>query len=91
MKNNFNEMKEKNGAVTFEGKEYALTEQAEAWNEDYHAGAIDERGVEYLITWEVTAEYEEKLEELIEENGNYWLDEADACDWENPITVEKVW
>ena len=72
------------GKVTFEGREYQLTEQAQADNFGtqgevrYYANAIDEFGDRYRVVWETI--------DFIFEGE----DEEDACDWEHPIDVEEL-
>ena len=68
--------------VSFEGKEYTLTQQAYIdgpadGTPVYKATAVDQEGNEYEVEWEVRENWEE-----IE-------DESDMCDWENPVSVER--
>ena len=95
MKKTYEEYKKENIEITFEGKKYVLIEDAEmytyqhnGWDiTEYNARAIDEAGSLYSVTWEITDEFEKELEEagIME-----YVDESEACDWENPIAVEKV-
>jgi hypothetical protein len=74
------------GVVEFEGKEYALKEQASYafWKkETYQADAIGEDGKKYLIYWDVLDDYKNGTDE-------YQEDEEKACDWENPCDVEET-
>lgn len=95
MKKTYADYKKENLEITFEGKKYVLIEDAEMYNyqhkgwdiTEYVGDAIDEEGNLYSVTWEITDEFEKELEEagIME-----YVDEQDACDWENPITVERV-
>src|SRR5690625_367048 len=95
-KRNFADAKEANGSVEstsiFEGEnpddlpvnlEVALTQQAYIegnTNERpvYKANGIDSEGNEYEVTWEVVDNWEE-----IE-------DEQEMCDWDIPVSIEKI-
>ena len=74
------------GTVTYEGVEYALCQQAYCDNYGtdnqvrYHATAIDIDGNQYKVTWE-TIEFD---------CGELPEDESDACDWDNPISVDLI-
>lgn len=68
------------GIVTFEGKEFALTQQAYVdgpanGTPYYKASAVDQKGNEYEVTWEVV------------ENWEQVEDESEMCDWDNPVEV----
>ena len=94
MKKTYEDYKKENIEITFEGKQYALLEDAEMYTYEsngweivrYTAQAIDKEGILYSVTWEITDEFERQLEE----QELQYVDEQDACDWENPITVEKI-
>ena len=91
----YEEYKKENIEITFEGEKYVLIEDAEMysyWCNDweiveYTAQAIDKAGSLHSVTWEITDEFEKELEEA---GFRETVDEQDACDWENPITVEKI-
>lgn len=90
----FANAKEENGSVEstnlfergeheFVNLEVALTQQAYIdGNADerpvYKANGIDPEGEEYEVTWDVVDNWEE-----IE-------DEEEMCDWDNPVSIEKV-
>lgn len=90
----YEEYKNENIEIIFKGKKYALIEEAEMYTYErncwevieYNAGAVDKAGNLYSVTWEITEEFEKQLEI----QGLQYVDEQDACDWENPITVERV-
>ena len=75
-----------NGTATFDGVVYALCQQAyiDNYGTDggvrYYATAIDADGNKYKVTWE-TIEYDD---------GHVSDDESDACDWDNPISVDLI-
>lgn len=82
--------KTENGYCTFGGIGYILTQQAYSVNDrsaefgySYQANAKkesewdDEDADEYIVTWETVDECEDG-------------DESSACDWENPVSVEKI-
>ena len=89
----YEEYKKEYGEVIFEGRKYALKEEPymdqyelRGWEmTEYNANALDEMGDLYYITWDTTTEFDKKLEE----EELQFIDESEACDWENPITVEK--
>jgi excisionase family DNA binding protein len=80
-------MKKEFGAVTFDGKEYTLTQNA--WlthtqgldgiaDNHYLANAINQDGNEYNVYWNPVEGWE-RME-----------DESDCCDWTNPVHVSKL-
>ena len=88
------------GKITYEGKEYTLTQQAyiAGMNEEpyYLANAIDNKGNEYEVKWELNEYTREKYDEIekqieLGKEPNYSLveDESDACDWDCPINVRE--
>ena len=95
MKKTYEEYKKEYIEVMLGGRKYVLIEEAEMYTYqhngweivEYNAQAIDKEGNLYSVTWEITDEFERQLEEagIME-----YVDEQDACDWENPITVERV-
>lgn len=112
--NNF-ELKEKYGAVNFNGKEYILTQDAYADNYGndsevrYYAKAVDSDENEYCVAWETserwnlsqelfcleqkdepTEEDLQRIEELSSMALTNYDDESNACDWDNPFSVEKI-
>lgn len=76
------------GAVSYEGKTLALTQQAYASNYGtfggvvYKAHAIDEEGNVYTVTWQTTEEWDNA-----EPDSAIFNDESNACDWDNPYDV----
>lgn len=90
------------GTVTYEGKEYILTQQPYIMgriNEDpcYLASAIDSEGNEYEVEWELNKETKEAYIEIERQRKageipNYSLveDESTACDWDNPIEIMEI-
>ena len=66
------------GKVTFEGKEYTLTQEAyyQAGEGKYMASAIDAEGNEYNVWWTITNPDAEE--------------ECDMCDWDEPESVEMT-
>ena len=95
MTKTYEDYKKENLEITFEGKKYVLIEDAEMYTyqkgfwdiTEYSGQAIDKEGNLYSVTWEITEEFEKQLEEA---GIMKYVDEQDACDWENPITVERV-
>ena len=95
MKKSYEDCKKENIEIMFEGKQYALIEDAEMYTYqcngweivEYTAQAIDKAGNLYSVKWEITDEFEKELEEV---GFRETVDEQDACDWGNPITVEKI-
>ncbi|MDW0112195.1 hypothetical protein QT711_03295 [Sporosarcina saromensis] len=76
--------------VTFEGIEYTLTQEAYLTgthgNPYYEASGIDADGNEVTVTWEIKDHWLDKdgiLNGLLE-------DESEACDWDNPMSVECI-
>ena len=73
------------GTITFNGQVFTLTQEAYADNFGtdggvrYYAGAVDTDGNEHQVTW--------GLKISIEDYKNL-EDESNACDWDNPISVE---
>lgn len=89
------------GTLTHKEKEYTLIQQPYIGgiNEEpyYLANAIDSKGNEYEVEWELNEYTREKyveLERQIEarEVPNYSLveDESNACDWDNPIDIREI-
>lgn len=64
--------------VTFEGKEYTLTQEAyyQAGEGKYTASAIDAEGNEYNVWWTITNPDAEE--------------ESDMCNWDEPESVERI-
>lgn len=89
---NYSEMKKEYGKVEFEGKEYALAQNAylspySGEEDTYIASAVDVEGNQYKITWEFT----DDAHEAIENNNEAFLeDESNMCDWENPYEVQRI-
>lgn len=69
--------------ITFEGTSYEVLVQPtlhtnSIYGDHYKATGADSYGNVYNIVWEINHPDFENLE-----------DEADACDWDNPIAVER--
>ena len=90
----YEEYKKEYIEVMLGGRKYVLIEEAEMYTyqyngweiAEYNARAIDRDGNMYSVTWEITEEFAKQLEE----QELQYVDEQDACDWENPIAVEKI-
>jgi len=71
------------GVVEFEGKEYALEQQAyidgvQGREPYYKATAVDKNGNQYEVAWDVV------------ENWEQIDDEEEMCDWDNPVSADKI-
>lgn len=82
--------KTENGYCTYDGIDYILTQQAYSVNDcssefgyNYQANAKketewdDTEADEYVVTWETVDACKDG-------------DESSACDWENPVSVDKI-
>ena len=86
------------GTVTFDGDEYALTQQAYIDNcgsgVRYYATAIDLRGNYYRVAWDTTQAWDDAQEEYREREEPHLLslleDESQACDWDCPVEVKPI-
>lgn len=89
------------GTITYKGKEYTLMQQPyiAGINEEpyYLANAIDNKGNEYEVEWELNEYTREMYDETerqreLGEIPNYSLveDESNACDWDNPVCVTQI-
>lgn len=85
------------GTVTFDGKLYTLTQDAYADNYEnrtcYFACAEDADGEGYRVRWETTIEWDEREAAYVASDYDPWFaneDEANACDWENPVEVITI-
>ena len=66
----------------YEGQEEYITGTAEFPH--YEAHVEDEEGNEYMIIWEL-------LPHCFTEDGRVWIEDGnDACDWDNPIRIERL-
>jgi len=65
--------------VTVDGVELRTTKEPYLNGDNYIANAVDQDDNEYKITWEINHPDFENLE-----------DESEACDWDNPVSVEKL-
>lgn len=65
--------------VTVDGTELRTTQEPYLNGENYTANAVDQDDNEYKINWEINHPDFENLE-----------DESEACDWDNPVEVEKL-
>lgn len=80
---------------TSDGTTLALTQQAYADNHGtdggvrYYAGAIDEDGNAYRVSWDTTAAWDarEAAYRADPENAAPAEDESDACDWSAPAEI----
>lgn len=78
----FNNLDQTNSTIVISGgKELRTTQDPYVIDngETYRAMAIDQENNPYMIEWEVNHPDFENLE-----------DESEACDWNNPITVNKI-
>jgi hypothetical protein len=85
---NYKEMEIRNGAVTTDnGIKVYLTQQAEITGtiDDtyYTAYGVDKNGNEYVVEWNTTEEWDNLPDEAQEDQSN-------ACDWDNPRSIERV-
>jgi hypothetical protein len=87
------------GTVQHNGTTIRLTQgayfAAEQGQDPYYAArGIDAQGNEYRVTWQTTQEWDEHVaaHEADREKGidTGHLDEGNACDWDNPDTVELL-
>lgn len=90
--NNYEKLAKDYGTVIFEGKEYALTSQAEFEYRSHNSNgfqlqepanwmsavAIDKDENEYIVWWYIDDEH------INDE------DMSDACDWENPNEIVAI-
>lgn len=83
---NFNELNVTNSTIIdWEGKEYKTIQDAYVDDYDnfgnllYKAHAVDENNKEYLIIWHQKEGFEYENSDL-----------SEACDWDNPESVEKL-
>jgi hypothetical protein len=88
------ELEKKFPRVELGGKEYWVCEDAYYDNYRdtiaYYAHAYDAQGDEYLVRWDITAEYA-KLREDMDRAGLYEdTDQSSACDWDSPAEVSLV-
>ena len=65
--------------VTVDGTELRTTQEPYLNGDNYTANAVDQDDNEYKIIWEINHPDFENLE-----------DESEACDWDNPVSVEKL-
>ena len=65
--------------VTVDGVELRTTKEPYLNGDNYIANAVDQDDNEYKITWEINHPDFENLE-----------DESEACDWDNPVSVDKL-
>lgn len=71
------------GIVDFDGKKYSLEQQAyidgiQDRELYYKASALDAEGNKCVVVWDVVDNWEQ-----IE-------DEQEMCDWESPISIERI-
>lgn len=86
------------GTVTFNGKVFALTQDAyfDNYGTDggvrYYASAVDTDGNKYLVAWGTTEKWNEAQQEykVTGEVNGCIEDESNACDWDNPVSVEEM-
>lgn len=76
------EEEKKMNTITFESKEYTLTQEAYmAGTHDaphFEAHAVDADGNEYMVQWDVR------------DNWREMDDQSDMCDWDNPASVDAL-
>lgn len=75
----FNELNGHNSTiVVWNDKELRTTQDPHITDDgtEYKAHAIDEKGNEYIIVWEVT--------------DHETTDESSTCDWDNPTSVTII-
>ena len=78
--NMFNKLNEYNSTIIeFDGTELRTIDNPYLDGDVYKAIAVDQYDHKYQITWEITHPDFENLE-----------DESEACDWDNPVSVEKL-
>jgi predicted DNA-binding protein len=65
--------------VTVDGTELRTTQEPYLNGDTYTANAVDQYDNKYQITWEI-----------IHPDFNELTDESEACDWDNPVSVEKL-
>lgn len=81
------------GTVTHSGKTLTLTQQAYVSNNGtdggvrYYAAAIDADGNEYMVAWDTTPAWDERLAANDESDS---FDESEACDWDTPADIREL-
>jgi hypothetical protein len=86
MKVTINHTDNKFGDILWDGRILRLTQIAYVDNYGtdgdivYRANAEDADGNDYIVMWEPYPEYAKELP----------ADESDSCDWENPVSIERV-
>jgi predicted DNA-binding protein len=76
----FNKLNETNSTIIeFDGTELRTTQNPYLNGDTYTANAVDQYDNRYKIVWEINHPKFEELE-----------DESEACDWDNPASVEKL-
>ncbi len=82
---NYEAMNTEFGEVQLKGLQVALSEQASATNYGteggvrYQAYAVDRADNDYQVIWDTV------------EDWSIWSeDESNACDWDNPISIERL-
>ncbi len=80
------------GAVTFNGIEIDLTQEAYCNNAgQYLAAGKDDAGNTYLVEWETTKAWDDAQEAARNGDCSAWAeDESNACDWDDPIDVRLI-
>jgi predicted DNA-binding protein len=76
----FNKLNETNSTIIeFDGTELRTVDNPYLDGDVYKAIAVDQYDNKYQITWEI-----------IHPDFNELTDESEACDWDNPVSVEKL-
>lgn len=70
--------------VIFNGNEYELVQEAYISDDGMHYQAAAKNGEDdYMVFWETTEEWNNR-------QPDDKTDESDACDWDNPVRVDKI-
>jgi hypothetical protein len=88
---NLAELEKRLPRVEHNGTTYWLAEDAYYDNYQdtiaYYAHAYDWLGNEYLMRWDITAEYAAELEAMRQAGLYDDVDQSSACDWDSPAEV----
>jgi len=95
----YNDAAKKNGTVTMDGLTVVLTQQAYVCNYgtagevQYKASAIDTSGNIYIVTWATTDGWADHKcgsdgNCVVAGCGGWCEDEGNACDWDNPLSIQ---
>lgn len=86
------------GDITFDGKIIHLTEQAYPNNYGtdggvrYYARGVDDDGVEYVVAWDTTEEWNAEQDAYRADPDNFEVSipEDEVCDWSDPVYIREV-